>query len=268
MLPDVMQGGDKIAALRSRFEHTWRKIAGGDPREVWPRLDAGYADLARAYHNWTHVAAMLDGLNSVRTLEEFAEADFEAVELAIWFHDAIYDARAKDNEERSARLLLDCVEASHPASLTPTPYPSPQGRGGLSGAGPASEPDDGAEPEFPSPLRGGARGGGDLRKADHIADMIRATATHAPSPDPSTRLLLDLDLRILGAPADIYDRYAEAVRQEYAFVPEALWRPGRAAVLRTFLERPAIYQTRHFARLYEHVARANIAREIAALDAG
>ena len=97
--------------------------------------------------------------------------------------------------------------------------------------------------------------------------MILATTTHGPSADASTRLLLDLDLQVLGGSSQAYDSYTRAVREEYAFVPEELWRPGRAAVMKRFLERPAIFQTAHFHTLRETAARENIAREIARLEA-
>lgn len=49
----------------------------------------------RAYHNLRHVEQMLTALQERGVLTpEF--------ELAVWGHDLIYDARAKDNEERSA----------------------------------------------------------------------------------------------------------------------------------------------------------------------
>ena len=54
----------------------------------------------RHYHNLVHIEAMLGFAGDYRALLD----DPEAVEAAIWFHDAIYDSKAKDNEARSAAL--------------------------------------------------------------------------------------------------------------------------------------------------------------------
>lgn len=64
------------------------------------RLLAMYAEPHRHYHNQQHIADCLDEFEHVRQLA----VEPEAVEFAIWFHDAIYDSRAGDNEERSAEL--------------------------------------------------------------------------------------------------------------------------------------------------------------------
>ena len=67
-------------------------------------LKAELADLYRAagrhYHGLAHIEALLALAAEYRT----ALSDPEAVEAAIWFHDAIYDSRAKDNEAQSAGL--------------------------------------------------------------------------------------------------------------------------------------------------------------------
>ncbi len=60
-----------------------------------------YAEPHRSYHGQSHIDAMLLGLHALGA----AVADPAAVELAIWYHDAIYDPAAQDNEARSAALL-------------------------------------------------------------------------------------------------------------------------------------------------------------------
>jgi len=63
-----------------------------------------YGGAGRYYHNLDHIEAVL------ATLDMLAEHAHNrpALELAAWFHDAIYDPRATDNEERSA-LLAESV---------------------------------------------------------------------------------------------------------------------------------------------------------------
>src|SRR4051794_22476684 len=67
---------------------------------VFDRLVAAYSEPHRHYHNLEHIAEML---RVVDRLSKFA-ADPDAVRLAVWFHDAVYDPRAKDNEKLSAIL--------------------------------------------------------------------------------------------------------------------------------------------------------------------
>lgn len=63
-------------------------------------LAAHYRGPGRHYHGLAHIEALLALAHEYR-----AElADPEAVEAAIWFHDAIYDSRRSDNEARSAAL--------------------------------------------------------------------------------------------------------------------------------------------------------------------
>ena len=64
-------------------------------------LRTRYAEPHRAYHTQAHVDAMLAGWRDLGDVIVHPAA----VELAIWYHDAIYKSEATDNEARSAALL-------------------------------------------------------------------------------------------------------------------------------------------------------------------
>lgn len=66
-------------------------------------LAALYRAPDRHYHGLSHIEALLSLAAEYRP----ALADPEAVEAAIWFHDAVYDSRAKDNEALSAALARE-----------------------------------------------------------------------------------------------------------------------------------------------------------------
>ncbi len=72
----------------------------GDPAAVYQELLSQYSEPHRHYHNFRHIAECLGEFDSARHLAD----DPAAVELAIWFHDAIYAPHASDNEEKSADL--------------------------------------------------------------------------------------------------------------------------------------------------------------------
>jgi predicted metal-dependent HD superfamily phosphohydrolase len=81
----------------------------GDARELFmsllsddvrSRLIAIYSGADRHYHDLRHIETLL------ALAQEHAReiADNEAIEAAIWFHDAVYDTRKADNEGQSAEL--------------------------------------------------------------------------------------------------------------------------------------------------------------------
>ena len=78
-------------------------------------LPAAYLEPERHYHNVGHVEAMLNGMGQCRPLLH----DAEAVERAIWFHDVVYDARAGDNEERSAAFAGKLLRGTSNSGASP-----------------------------------------------------------------------------------------------------------------------------------------------------
>jgi predicted metal-dependent HD superfamily phosphohydrolase len=92
---------------RQRWTRVWQKAAGqGDGAPWFEILDTHYAEAHRYYHTARHISECLaefDGASHLATQPL-------AVELALWFHDAIYDTHAADNEEQSALLAQRCLE--------------------------------------------------------------------------------------------------------------------------------------------------------------
>lgn len=78
-------------------------VAPADAGPVFDALAAAYSAPDRHYHTLEHLAEMFGVADRLAP----AAADPDAVRLAVWFHDAVYDPRAKDNEARSADLAAD-----------------------------------------------------------------------------------------------------------------------------------------------------------------
>ena len=78
----------------------WAALAGDSPtsRTEWAAVVGNWSEPHRRYHDLAHLAAVL-GL--VGELGEAADPD--AVRLAAWYHDAVYDPERTDNEELSAQ---------------------------------------------------------------------------------------------------------------------------------------------------------------------
>ena len=196
------------------FRASFRGLVIEPTPEIFSELDELYSEETRFYHDRSHVAECLANFGMYRHLAK----NPAEIEVAIWFHDAIYDTRKGDNEELSAQLAQDRL-----TSL-----------------------------------------GANERSVDSVVEMILATKTHnAVTPD--SKLMLDVDLGILGASKETFERYDESIRREFEWVPEEIYLRERAKVLRSFLEREQIYQTKELRDALERRARENLARKISQL---
>ncbi|MDX2034634.1 MAG: hypothetical protein SF339_28420 [Blastocatellia bacterium] len=85
---------------REALHARWRALAGDsvEADAVFEELARLYASRGRAYHNLSHIDALLG------MAEGCAGGESEALRYAIWFHDAIYRPRRGDNEAQSAEL--------------------------------------------------------------------------------------------------------------------------------------------------------------------
>jgi predicted metal-dependent HD superfamily phosphohydrolase len=201
----------------AQWSALWERIkAQGDAYPPYHDLAQRLAEPHRAYHTMRHIRHCLDEMGRVRHLA----AHPDAMEMALWYHDAIYDTHAADNEDQSAALAARILRA-------------------------ASVPETFVQ---------------------KVVRLIMATKAHTVAEDLDTRLLVDIDLAILGQPAPIFDAYEQHIRQEYAWVPHAAFLEGRTRILHSFLHRATIYATDYFRQLYEAPARMNIARSLSLLE--
>ena len=93
-----------------------------------------------------------------------------------------------------------------------------------------------------------------------VADLIRLTSHTTDALTADGAVVCDIDLAILGAPPQRFEQYDAAIRQEYAWVPEAIFRRERERVLAGFLGRSRIYHTFVMSEKCERRARVNIAQ--------
>ena len=101
--------------------------------------------------------------------------------------------------------------------------------------------------------------------AERVRWLVMATEHEAVPEGMDARILVDIDLSILGAPEERFDEYEAQVREEYAWVPVPHYRRERRNVLRAFVARPMIFSTTGFVARYEARVRRNLERALARL---
>lgn len=102
--------------------------------------------------------------------------------------------------------------------------------------------------------------------APAVEAMIMATTHQNGSQANDCGLVLDIDLSVLAQPTQVYKSYQQAVHQEFSWVPDDLFRVGRAKVLRGLLRCRPLYGHPAISAAWEATARANIESELLDLE--
>lgn len=95
------------------FDRSWRRawsgVGGpGETEDLRDRLLAAWSEPQRRYHTLQHLEECLWQFEAHADL---ARRPAE-VELALWFHDAVYEVRATDNEQRSAEWAVAALSVA------------------------------------------------------------------------------------------------------------------------------------------------------------
>jgi predicted metal-dependent HD superfamily phosphohydrolase len=202
------------ALLSTSWSRAWSGLrAAGDGANTRDAVLSRYAEPHRKYHTLQHLHECLSLFETMLDAPDHSPE----VEMALWFHDAIYDLKSSNNEDLSAtwaeKALLEASVARESASL--------------------------------------------------VRNLVLATKHTALPTTRDEQVLVDIDLSILGASEERFAEYEHQIREEYSYVPSLLFKIKRRAVLRSFLDRPAIYNTPILHGQLEAKARANLAKATA-----
>lgn len=191
------------------------------PPPQWLALQAAYATPPRSYHHFGHVRALLQHCQWVQQVSGWRQP--AEIQLAVLYHDAVYESGRKDNEVRSAELAAHSIARWLP--------------------------DAGLDVARVRELILLTARHGTLEPADVDAEA-------------ALFLDCDMAI-LGAPPAvfDAYDR--GVAEEYAGTVPALLYRMGRRRFLRGLLARPRIYLSELFHARLDAPARANLRRVLA-----
>ena len=76
-------------------------------KKTFNQIVEAYSTPNRYYHNLEHIYNVLKVIQTLESETKYFET--KTVQLAAWFHDIIYDTKAKDNEEKSAARAVELL---------------------------------------------------------------------------------------------------------------------------------------------------------------
>ncbi|GAB2505189.1 hypothetical protein GCM10027063_50550 [Promicromonospora xylanilytica] len=106
-VPGAERSRAKRPALLTRWDALW-----ADPvlaHKAGEELVDRWREPHRVYHTTLHLAVALDALDSIAGEARVSERALWHARLALWFHDAVHDGVAGQDEERSAALVAELL---------------------------------------------------------------------------------------------------------------------------------------------------------------
>ena len=245
----------RLQNLRKRWEKSIKSVLHqlsikpsdvGDVTEEWfQRIITMHADSQRHYHTLCHLEEMFQFVDLLIEHEakegclNLTVTHKAIVDLSIFFHDAVYDAKSGTNEEDSAELFKKFV-----AELI-----SQQEWHGFK-----------TVENFI------------IATKTHVVpcDMEDTSDERL-----LLKLFLDADMAVLGKESKAYNHYASLIRLEYIHVPHDLYCDKRAEILQSFIGSVSsesnganskhIYASEVMREALEEIAISNLRREIDSL---
>lgn len=90
-----MQLRERFSTLCSEFTNDTHLI-----KRLWMEIEKRYTGKGRYYHNLQHLENMFSELDKVKDEIE----NYQIISFSVFYHDVIYDASSKSNEEKSAQF--------------------------------------------------------------------------------------------------------------------------------------------------------------------
>ncbi|MBC5766317.1 HD domain-containing protein [Ramlibacter albus] len=98
-----------MSVTLASWRRMWGELGVPTPDELlFRRLVAAWSEPWRHYHSLQHLRECLELLDASRDLA-WRPAE---IEMALWFHDAVYEPRRDDNEARSAQWAREAAVAA------------------------------------------------------------------------------------------------------------------------------------------------------------
>ena len=92
----------------SRWLSLSRRVGIPNPDSIFAELLRYYSESWRSYHSLHHIDDCLRRFDESPLHGEHPDE----LEIAIWFHDAVYDTSRSDNESRSAEMAVSVLQGS------------------------------------------------------------------------------------------------------------------------------------------------------------